>query len=53
MNSLRTFSWTIDNSKFKGKPCVLLVAEFLVMPWKTHEIYLELMLVNSWDFHHH
>ena len=53
MTSLRTFSWTIDNYKFTGKPCVFHVPEFLVMPRKTHEIYLELMLFNSWDFHHH
>ena len=47
MNSLRTFSWIINHSNFRGKPCVFHGPEFHVMPWKTHELYLERMLFNS------
>lgn len=42
MNLLRTLSWTINNSNFRGKPCVFHGPEFLIMPWKTHEKPLNL-----------
>ena len=35
------------NSNFGGKPYVFHDPEFLVMPWETDEIYLELVLFNS------
>ena len=35
------------NSNFRGKPYVFHDPEFLVMPWETDKIYLELVLFNS------